>query len=60
MAKHARIDPNIIAAEIDSRIPIRSPLRAFPSMSSAPAISIVKDLEAALCQLAAMATDLKR
>jgi len=32
----------------------------FPSMSSAPAISIVEDLEAALSQFATIAADLKK
>jgi hypothetical protein len=32
----------------------------FPSMSSAPAISIVEDLKAALAQFATIATDLKK
>jgi hypothetical protein len=32
----------------------------FPSMSSAPAISIVEDLQAALAQFAEIANDLKK
>ena len=52
-------DPDIIAQEIDSRIPHSLTLRGFPSMSPAPATSIVEDLEAALSQFATIAADLK-
>jgi len=39
--------------------PFAHPL-GFPSMSSAPAISIVEDLQAALSQFATIAADLKK
>ena len=40
--------------------PAASHHAVFPSMSSAPAISIVEDLQAALAQFAEIANDLKR
>jgi hypothetical protein len=49
-----------IAAEIDSGIFHSLTLLGFPSMSPAPAISIVEDLEAALSQFATIAADLKK
>jgi hypothetical protein len=49
----------IIAAEIDSRIPIRSPF-GLPVHVFRPANSIVEDVQAALAQFAEIAADLKR
>jgi hypothetical protein len=42
-------DPDVIAQEIDSQLPTRSLFR-LPAMWSAPANSVVEDLEAALQQ----------
>jgi len=42
---------SVIAQKIDSQSPAYSP-SGFPSMSSAPAISIVEDFEAVLSQSA--------
>ncbi len=52
-------DPDIIAVQLIRNLPLTHP-SGFPSMSAAPANSIVEDLEAALSQFAAIASDLKQ
>jgi hypothetical protein len=49
----------MIAPQLIRSFPLAHP-PGFPSMSSAPAISIVEDLQAALAQFATIASDLKK
>jgi hypothetical protein len=52
-------DPDIIAAEIDSQIPICSPF-GLPVHVDLPTTSIVEDLQAALAQFAEIASNVKK